>query len=527
MNLPSEPSRELVSAMLDPGFYPQRPERVQLRETHASWVFLTDDLAYKVKKPIVLPFLDYGSVERRHEMCREEVRLNRRLAPTYYLGVDSIVAGPGGLRLIPADQPGAVEYAVRMRRIPEELTIESLAAQGALTEARVDAVAERLARFHLAADHAPPEARTPARLLGPFEENHETLNDVGPPVLAGPRLRAAERFTAAFLAARREQIATRAEAGLVRDCHGDLRAEHVIVDGDVVVYDCIEFNLSLRLIDVGADLAFLIMDLARLGQGARASRLVAAYREAGADPGDDALLHFYASYRAWVRAKVACLRAAELQPGDPGRDRAEGEARALLALGHRLAWRARLPLVIAVCGVAASGKTALASSLGTITGLPHLNSDVIRKRLAGLTPTQRARPEHYTAEFTLRTYVELGRLARWEVASGGGAVVDATFHRAAERRAFATGLGAPTTPVLFAECRAPERVLRERASARAGGRQSVSDADASIVERQLRDWEPHDRVGADRVTIRTDRSIEEEIVEVEEFANRRLSHATA
>lgn len=522
MNRAPEHSRDLVAAMLDPGFYPDRPKRVELRETHASWVFLAGNLAYKVKKPVVLPFLDFGTVKRRREMCREEVRLNQRLAPAYYLGVDSIIAGPDGFHLIPGDRAGAAEYTVRMRRVPEEWTLQSLALRGALTKVRIDAVAERIAAFHLAADPAPTEARELAHLVRPFEENLETLHELAGPTLADDRLRAADRFTAAFIAARREQLGARAEGGLVRDCHGDLRAEHVIVDGEVAVYDCIEFNPSLRLIDVAADLAFLVMDLARLGQDGFASRLVATYRNAGGNPGDEALLYFYASYRAWVRAKVACLRAAELADGDPARDRAEHEARALFALGHVLAWRSRLPMVIAVCGVAASGKTALASALEAVSGLPHLSSDVTRKRRAGLAATERGRPEHYTDEFTLSTYEELGRLTRAEIERRGGAIVDATFHRLAERRAFEAGLGTPLPPVLFAECRAPVGVLLERARMRVAADESISDADATIVKRQLRDWESLNEVSpADQCVIETDRPIEEGVNEVEELANRR------
>lgn len=520
----SQLSSDIVAAMLDPGFYPHRPERVELRETHISWVFLAGELAYKVKKPLVLPFLDYGSLERRLEMCREEVRLNYRLAPEYYLGVDSIVRGEDDLYLVADEQPEAVEYAVRMRRIPEERTLASLAARGALTENDVDAVARRIAAFHLTADQAPPQARDLAVLLEPFEENHETLRDVGPPALTPDRLLAAERFTTAFLAARREQISARAEAGLVRDCHGDLRAEHVIVDDDVAIFDCIEFNPALRWIDVAADLAFLVMDLARLGEDEFGTRLIHSYRNAGGDAGDDALLYFYASYRAWVRAKVTCLRAGELPGTDPRREREQHDAHLVFELGHRLAWKARLPVVIAACGVAASGKTALASRLSTVSGLQHLNSDVVRKQLAGLAPTQRASPEHYTDEFTLRTYEELGRLAASEVEQRGGAIVDATFQRADRRRAFTTGLGASPALVLFAECQAPSEVLLERASARMAGAPGVSDADAAIVEAQLSELEPLDEVPADRrAAIRTDQPIAAEVVDVEELANRGLS----
>jgi aminoglycoside phosphotransferase family enzyme/predicted kinase len=520
----SQLSSEIVAAMLDPGFYPHRPERVELRETHISWVFLAGELAFKVKKPLVLPFLDYGSRERRLVMCREEVRLNHRLAPAYYLGVDSIVRREDDLCLVEDEQTEAVEYAVRMRRIPEERTLASLAERDALTEEDVDAVARRIARFHLTADQAPPEARDLAVLLEPFDENHKTLRDVGPPALTRDRLLAAERFTTACLAARRDQISARAEGGLVRDCHGDLRAEHVIVDDDVAVFDCVEFNPALRWIDVAADLAFLVMDLARLGEEELSARLILSYRGAGGDPGDDALLYFYASYRAWVRAKVTCLRAGELPENDPRHDPEQHDARAVFELGHRLAWKARLPLVIVVCGVAASGKTALASRLSRVSGLQHLNSDVVRKQLAGLAPTQRAYPEHYTHEFTLRTYEELGRLAASEVERRGGAIVDATFHRADRRRAFLTGLGASPAPLLFADCQAPSEVLLERARVRVDAAQGVSDADTAIVEAQLSEFEPLDEVPADRrAVIRTDHPIAAEVVDVEYLANRTIS----
>ena len=305
-----------------------------------------------------------------------------------------------------------------------------------------------------------------------------------------------------------------------------MRAEHVIVGDDVAVFDCIEFNPALRLIDVGADLAFLVMDLVRLGENELGARLLSSYRDAGGDPGDDALLYFYASYRAWVRAKVTCLRSRELQDDDPRREREQHEARSVFELGHRLAWRARLPVVIAVGGVAASGKTALASRLSAVSGLKHLNSDVVRKQLAGLAPTQRASPEHYTDEFTLRTYEELGRLAASEVKLRAGAIVDATFHRADRRRAFMTGLGASAAPVLFAECQAPSEVLIERARARMVNAESVSDADVDIVEAQLSEFEPFDEIPAvTHAAIHTNQPVAAEVVDVEQLANRRFGLA--
>ncbi len=203
-----------------------------------------------------------------------------------------------------------------------------------------------------------PLARV-ATLVATLEENHATLRDVGSEILDGARLDAAAHFTRAFLGARRGRLEARAEAGLIRDCHGDLRAEHVIVPerGLPYMFDCIEFDPALREIDVAADLAFLVMDLARLGEEELSLALVEAYRGAGGDPGDDATISFFAAYRAWVRAKVGCVRAAELREGSPERDAEDADARAVFELGERFAWRARRPLALVFCGVAASGKT--------------------------------------------------------------------------------------------------------------------------------------------------------------------------
>jgi aminoglycoside phosphotransferase family enzyme/predicted kinase len=502
--------------MLDPAFYPSRPERVELRETHVSWVFLAGELAYKVKKPVVLPFLDYGTPERRRRMCREEVRLNTRLAPGYYLGVDAILRREGRYSLGPEEDPAAVDYAVRMRRVPEERTLAHLIERGELRLSELDAVSRRLAAFHGGADQAPLESRDPALLESSLRENVETLEAIGPPTLSPDRIEAMRHFTEAFLSACRDQLQARAEDGWVRDCHGDLRAEHVIVANGVDAYDCVEFDPALRYVDVAADLAFLVMDVARLGSVELADRLVASYRSAGGNPGDDALLSFYAAYRAWVRSKVACVRISELRAGDPRRARAQGEARALLDLGHRFAWRARLPLVVVICGVAASGKSTLARRVEAISGLRHLSSDVTRKRLAGLAATETASAEHYGEEFNRLTYEELGRLAAEETERTGGAIVDATFRLPRDRKAFATGLGAGPPPIFFAQCTAPPAVLLERATAREGEPGVISDAGPAVVERQLDELEPLEEVPERlRAELSTERPVDEALGDLE------------
>lgn len=488
----AEPQRpELVRALLDPEPYRPPPSTVELRETHISWVFLAGQFAYKVKKPLRLPFLDYGTLERRHEMCREEIRLNRRLAPDYYLGVVAIVRRDGRWSLTLEEAPDAVEYAVEMLRIPERLTLERTVRTGDVRGAEIDAVALRLARFHRDAPEPVDPAAGVTRLLEALAENHATLREVGKQKIAPSRLLSAERFTDAFLARWQGRLDERAATGLVRDGHGDLRAEHVLLTDPVQVYDCVEFDPGLREIDVAADLAFLVMDLGRLGSWEHARRLPAAYRSEGGDPGAEPLLAFLAAYRAWVRAKVACLAPAPATP--PGE---------LHELGHRFAWRARVPFVLFVCGLAASGKSTLASRLASLSGFPHLSADVTRKQLAGLKQTEHGGPEHYTEEFSLRTYRALGADAARGLEQYGGVIVDATGRRRADRDAFRAGLGGTDAPLLFVRCTADDAVLLARARERdRAGAERLSDADLEVVRAQLGSFEELEEAHAGTATI--------------------------
>jgi aminoglycoside phosphotransferase family enzyme/predicted kinase len=494
---------------------------VTMRETHGSWVLLAGDRAYKVKKPVVLPFLDYGTLDRRREMCREEVRVNRRAAPGTYLGVRAVVARDGGLALADDDDPGALEYVVEMRRFDEDETLAARLARGGVETAAIGVVGERLAAFHrdceivVGVPGAEPVKRT---VDDNFASLHALLaTDPG----AGERLVAAERFAAAFLGGRWSDLDRRAASGCVRDGHGDLRAEHVVLDRGFELVDAIEFDPALRRIDVAADLAFLVMDLAAAGRGDLAHALTAGYRSAGGDPGDDSLIAFFAAYRAQVRAKVALIRAGQLDPGSPEALAARTEADALLRLGDRFAWAARRPFVLAVAGVAASGKTTLAAALADASGAPRLSSDVVRKRMLGLRPAERAPVTAYGPAMNARTYRELGRSA---ARAQGAAVVDATFRARGERDEFRRALGPASGEAVFVECRAPASVLEARALLRARDPRRVSDATVGVVRYQARTFEPFDEVPAARhVAVRSDQPVERLVAEVAEALDRRAT----
>jgi aminoglycoside phosphotransferase family enzyme/predicted kinase len=517
------PAIEQVSAALAcPQTYSPRPPAVEVRETHISWVFLAGELAYKLKKPLVLDFLDYGTAERRLEMCREEVRLNRRLAPDLYMGVRGVALHPDGALLTDADDPDAVDFVVEMRRYDERETLASLLARGQLACGQVAAVGRVLAEFHANARRVPADAAPVLTAERRFDRNlHELLADVEQ---RGEieRIQALERFAHAFIAAHAATFQRRATEGWIREGHGDLRAEHVLVGDQVRVVDCVEFDRALRDLDVADDLAFLVVDLAAHGGERFGEMLVRAYRDAGGDPGDDRLIAFYATYRALVRAKVALVRATQLPTGSAARGRESAAARELIALAERFAWRARLPLLIVVCGPPASGKSHLARVLAERSGLAHLSSDLTRKRLVGVSPTQRADTEAYSPEWNERTYGELGRRAASEFAAGRGAIVDATFRHLADRQSFAAGFDA-AGPFLFIVGQAPRSVRAARAARRAHDPERVSDADVTIALREQRAWEPLDEVPAPaHIALRTDRRLDEIVGDALALLDRRL-----
>ena len=516
------PAGEIRAALARPDFYPARPDRVDVCETHISWVFLAGDRAYKLKKPLVLAFLDYGTPERRREMCREEVRLNRRLAPDLYLGVCAVAAHEQGLELAAADDPRAVDYLVEMRRYDEERTLAAKLERGELRRGEVVRLGRTLARFHhrarrVAAGGAPVLA-VERRMTENF---HELLAIVEQRAEVGWVLEL-ERFVHAFVVAHAQMLDARARRGLVREGHGDLRAEHILLGETLEVIDCIEFDRGLRELDVADDLAFLVMDLVAHGGDRFAKAVVRAYRDAGGDPGEDRLIAFYAAYRALVRAKVALLRAAQQPAAGSERARESAAARELLALAERFAWRARLPLVIVICGAPAAGKSRLAQALAELSHLPHLSSDVTRKRLAGIGLRQRASDAAYSAEFNRLTYAELGHHAAKETAACGGALVDATFRHRADRDAFAEAFG-DAAPLLFVESRAPVRVRAERASRRDRQPRRVSDASLSVVLRERSAWEPLDELAPEaHVTLRSDRSVDTQIEDLRALLDRRM-----
>ncbi len=469
--------------MSEPAFYPHSPSAVELCETHGSYVFIAGELVYKLKKAVRFEFLDYSTAALRQRMCREELRINRELAPTVYLAVRSVIRTGDGFSLAAVDDhPDAIDYVVEMRCFEERLTLAARLGEGGAGADEIDRVAARIAEFHVNAEPVPSVRDPRTALRTTSDETFSSLRELVPSSVEAA-VTAAQRFTDAFLLRHGSTLLQRAENGLVRDGHGDLRAEHVLLEDPIAIVDRIEFDPGLRQADVGADLAFLVMDLERLGAAELALELVGAYRAHGGDPGHDGLIAFYAAQRAWVRAKVALLRAAQLEAGGHEVRGAQHAAAELLELGRKLSWRARQPLLIVVCGLSGSGKSVLANATARASGIHVLSSDVVRKRLAGLEPTDPASPEDYTPAFNARTYGELGQLAAAELDRSGTVIVDATFRRLEERALFRRAAGRAAQCARFVECRVPEGLRLRRAEQRSAG-VSVSDATRQVAEAQ-------------------------------------------
>lgn len=443
-------------------------------ETHISTLLLAGEFAYKLRKPLALPFLDFTTLAARRHDCEEELRLNRRTAPDLYLDVRPVLGSAEAPRIgAPDEDAGAIDWLLRMRRFDDELLLDRLAARGALGAAEVDALARGVADFHASLPASPAAWGDPESVLRWARANFVALG-------AAHDLQDLHDWTEREFERIAPLLALRRAQGRVREGHGDLHLANIVMRGGVPVpFDAIEFNPALRHADTMADAAFVFMDLWRHGLRAPAWRFASAYAERGGDHEGLALLHFFAVYRALVRAQVAALRgdaAACARDADVAREIAHSR-------------RAR-PLLLLTVGLSGAGKSTVALELLQALGALRLRSDVERKRLAGLAAEARPTPAQaealYSAAMTQRTYARLGSLAGTLLNAGLNVIVDAAALRRPERDALRALADAHGAEFRLVECVAPEAVLRERIARRAAQGRDASDADQAVLALQLR-----------------------------------------
>jgi aminoglycoside phosphotransferase family enzyme/predicted kinase len=434
-------------------------------------VVLLGDRAYKVKKPVSLGFLDFSTRERRAAALHDELELNRRLAPDVYLGVSDVVGDDG----VP------YEHVLVMRRMPDDRRLSTLVERREALDDEMHAIARVVAEFHaraatsteIAADGAPD------RIAGRLEHDLDEMGAFVPDILRGDELQEARRLGLRYLVGRGPLLEGRIARGCIRDGHGDLLADDVfcLPDGPRIL-DCIEFDAHLRHCDVLADVAFLAMDLERLGAPGLAQRFLASYEELSGEHHPASLAHFYVASRALVRSKVAAVRARQ---GDHGA-RADTTALLDLALDHLRSAQVRLVLV---GGAPGTGKTTVANGVAAQFGWVLLRSDEVRKDVTGV--GRRARSAAavdrgiYSAEATQLTYAELLHRAELTLRAGESVVLDATWSAAARRAAAAQLAAHVAADLIEVRCDASPDIAAARVGRRAAEVDDVSDADAEIA----------------------------------------------
>jgi aminoglycoside phosphotransferase family enzyme/predicted kinase len=487
----------IVNGLLRPAAYPHTViEPIRLVETHVSWVLLTGELAYKVKKPLRLSFLDYSTLARRRALCEEEVRLNQRHAPDMYLGV-SVIAGPAEAPRV--DGRGSpLEYAVRMRQFNSGDELGALLAANAVTMTEMARLGADIAHLH---QHAAPALHDddyghPDTVRRVTLDNFAELRRLPECVNEPGTLERLEAGVTEEFGNRQQLMLGRRDAGQVRECHGDLHCGNVVRwRGRLTPFDGIEFDPALRFIDVVNDIAFLTMDLAERGRPDLRHAALQAWCESTGDFAGLPLLPYYECYRALVRAKVAALGALHAPTPSEARDAAVATCRRYLGWAmHRLG--PRRPALLLTCGLSGSGKTWLARVVAPEFSALHVRSDVERKRLAGLAPHEDSRSEPdggiYTLEFNARTYERLERCAVAALAGGESVIVDAAFLRRAERLRFLDLAATADARAVILHCQAPQAILRQRVADRHAARSDASEAGVDLLARQPSYWEGFD-----------------------------------
>jgi uncharacterized protein len=492
----------LIEELTKPAAYPFPVDRIEVRHTHISVVFLAGPFVYKVKKPVNLGFLDFSTLERRRHFCQEEIRLNRRLAPDVYLDVVPISRAGDSVQVEGADE--VIEWAVKMTRLPEKATLLERLKAGEIGIPVIQALARKIASFHAGAqkgDQISAFGRLTVVSQNALDNFMEALLQVGATV-SSPVFERLEELTKEALDRLGPLIEARAQRNVPRDTHGDLHLDHVYLfpekkpPDDLVIIDCIEFNERFRYADPVADMAFLVMDLLFHCRADLAKGFAVAYFQASGDEEGRALLPFYTAYRAAVRGKVDGIELMEKEIPYEEKVLARAKARAhwLLALGE-LERPGRKPCLVLVGGLPGCGKSTLARGLAELANFRVIRSDVIRKELAqnaGLDPTSSTFGQGiYAPAWTGKTYGECLRQAEQLLFEGKRVLVDATFGNDGNRQTFleaAKRLGVPSVLLL---CRADTDVVRARLAKRRG---DVSDADWNIYEEASRRWQKPGRV---------------------------------
>ncbi len=485
-------SLTLLQALQDQALYPHPANQFELIETHISWVLLTGSFAYKIKKPENFGFLDFSTLEKRHHYCQEELRLNRRFAPKIYLEVVPIYGSEKAPSFRPKGAP--FEYAVKMLQFPQDQLLDQLLLCGKLSNARIEELAHTVATFHQQIPSAEKQEKygAPQQLIQPVLENFKQIIAFlqAPSDIA--QLRRIEHWVQ-DQAKRLEPIfEQRKQQGNIRECHGDLHLGNITLFKDeITLFDCIEFNPSLRWIDVMSDVAFLTMDLQARDAPSLANHFLNAYLEITGDYEGLKVLNFYQCYRAMVRAKVALLSLSS-KPITSTRSKAIfDQYNRYIQLAERYMIAPKRQLLL-MHGFSGTGKTTVSTELVDQLGAIRLRSDVERKRIFQFKQQKASAIDGgiYSHSASDRTFDHLAATAHTILRAGYRVIVDATFlHKPYRDRFFQLAENLNIT-VQIISCELADKKIRRRLEHRQAIGTDPSDADTEVYEAQLKSADP-------------------------------------
>jgi len=490
--------RNLLSFLGSAKSYPHNPREVRHFQTHASDVFVAPPFVYKIKKPVDFGFLDFTTLEKRKYFCEREIVLNRRLCAGTYLGVEEIRVGRDGFSF--GGDGETVEYAVKMRKLPEERFLKNLLLEGKCSGEDFKRLARKLTDFY--GSQNPGQEVTangePGKVKSIIDDNERTVKNFIGKTISPAAWDAMHFFNETFFAEKAGLFNARKDGGFIKDCHGDLHMEHInIGPEDICIYDCIEFNDRFRYIDVASDVGFLAMDLdfncyfglAREFVGDMAGAL-----------GESAagVLDFYKCYRAYVRGKVGSLTSiGEGVPEDERREAAEA-ARKYFSLALRYALFGSTPTVIVTFGIIGSGKSTVAEMLAKELSCPVVSSDRVRKEITGTGETERKREGYeggiYSEETTVKTYGEIISRGVKALEKHNTVILDASFSKRRWRDMLAEKSTEDGFMVVLIKTTAPEEILKERLIRREKDGTSVSDAGPGMLQKFTADFDEPDEV---------------------------------
>lgn len=505
----------MISDLMNAAQEESPEEKVRLEQTHISFVIIGSQFVYKIKKPVDFGFLDFSTLQKRAFYCKQELELNRRLSPQLYLDVVEIKKKNG--KYFFGDEGETVDYAVKMKRIPEDRMMLHLLKEGKLDRGMIDRVAQRIALFHSRARHDENIAGygAPPMIARNVEENFSQTNKYIGRSISQKQYDAIVKYSRSFMGKERELFLKRMAAGRIRDCHGDIHMEHVCIADEVYIYDCIEFNDRFRYCDVASDMAFLAMDLDFHHRNDLSERLVECYMEASGDQEIKRLINFYKCYRAYVRGKVDSLELDDPSLDEETRENVREIAARYFHLAYRYASRGlEGNMLVITCGLIGTGKSTLAAVLAEKTGFHILRSDEIRKEIAGV-----AREEHryeafgggiYSKVYFERTYEALFKRGKALLEKGEGVILDASFTES-KYRAQAFELAKELdVPFLVIECICSDEEIRKRLEKRVSEGSDVSDGRWEIYRKQKAATGRMEKIpGSEHIIIDTEKDLNE------------------